>query len=573
MILAGDVKSASLVGDATNKQQVEGGLSMQYGTNGRSAYEVAVALGFEGTEEEWLESLHGNGIKEITNVDEIRFIPVGEGIAKEKKFTVITVILDDGTEKVFEIGHGMNGDNGENGEDGIDGVGIKEIYTTKGEIRDGETDEVVQSFTTVDIELTDGERKRFNVMDGKDAKEEKFKCNAIITEHSGETILTTDSANAPLVDMTPYGKSTQDGTPTIENLIEVVSHGDKGSMEYGLYGLNLCPPITTKYVEDGITYDFKDGYVTVTGTSEAFTNTSSVKVLLPIIKGTFVIPKKQNNVTVNVRITASDGTKSYVNGTYTLDGTEKEVTMYFQVGSAGLTVNEKIPLMCNYGTELFSYTPYVEKQPLTILTPNGLRGIPIGTTIPDVIKNSEIHMRGVWFDKVEQRYYISDTREYVRGKDVQRILKYTFSNVPLSSIVGTPSISNGYTEGCIQTNIKQFGNRGLCTHFKYITSGNKQRFANYSSYVYFVLDGEYTKEEFKTKLDEISPTIYVILETPIETDIPSEEMAQYNALMMNYPNTTILNDEGAYTEVEYVADTKRYIDNKFKELAVAMISQ
>jgi len=34
---------------------------------------------------------------------------------------------------------------------------------------------------------------------------------------------------------------------------------------------------------------------------------------------------------------------------------------------------------------------------------------------------------------------------------------------------------------------------------------------------------------------------------------------------MNYPNTTVLNDAGAYMEVEYVADTKNYISNLEKK--------
>ena len=49
----------NLTGDITEKQSIQGDLSLGYGANGRSAYEVAVALGFEGTEEEWLDSLKG----------------------------------------------------------------------------------------------------------------------------------------------------------------------------------------------------------------------------------------------------------------------------------------------------------------------------------------------------------------------------------------------------------------------------------------------------------------------------------------------------------------------------------
>lgn len=59
---------------------------------------------------------------------------------------------------------------------------------------------------------------------------------------------------------------------------------------------------------------------------------------------------------------------------------------------------------------------------------------------------------------------------------------------------------------------------------------------------------------------------------PIETDLSAEELAQYAALRTNYPNTTVFNDSGAGMGVSYVADTKTYIDNKFAQLAAAMLN-
>ena len=55
------------------------------------------------------------------------------------------------------------------------------------------------------------------------------------------------------------------------------------------------------------------------------------------------------------------------------------------------------------------------------------------------------------------------------------------------------------------------------------------------------------------------------LETPIETPLSETELAAYRALHTNKPNTTILNDSGAYMSVDYTADTKLYIDKKIKE--------
>lgn len=49
------------------------------------------------------------------------------------------------------------------------------------------------------------------------------------------------------------------------------------------------------------------------------------------------------------------------------------------------------------------------------------------------------------------------------------------------------------------------------------------------------------------------------MDSPIETPLSPEDVAAYKQLRMNYPATTILNDENAEIDVTYVADTKNYI--------------
>lgn len=52
-----------------------------------------------------------------------------------------------------------------------------------------------------------------------------------------------------------------------------------------------------------------------------------------------------------------------------------------------------------------------------------------------------------------------------------------------------------------------------------------------------------------------------ILATPIEISLTAEEIAAFKALRTNYPNTTILNDAGAWMSIKYNADTKTYVEN------------
>lgn len=61
-------------------------------------------------------------------------------------------------------------------------------------------------------------------------------------------------------------------------------------------------------------------------------------------------------------------------------------------------------------------------------------------------------------------------------------------------------------------------------------------------------------------------TFALALATPIETPLSDAEINVFRALHTNKPNTTIINDSGAHMVVEYVADTKLYIDKKIAAL-------
>lgn len=78
-------------------------------------------------------------------------------------------------------------------------------------------------------------------------------------------------------------------------------------------------------------------------------------------------------------------------------------------------------------------------------------------------------------------------------------------------------------------------------------------------------------EEMQKVLD-VGIDFRYILKTPIETDLPPEVIEAYKKLHTNYPVTTILNDAGAGMVVEYVADTKHYIDKKFEELNAKVVN-
>ena len=60
-----------------------------------------------------------------------------------------------------------------------------------------------------------------------------------------------------------------------------------------------------------------------------------------------------------------------------------------------------------------------------------------------------------------------------------------------------------------------------------------------------------TMDEFKSWLNEENVIEYYALASPIETDLPAEEIAAYKALHTYSPTSTVSNDAEAWMKVGY----------------------
>lgn len=400
----------------------------------------------------------------------------------------------------------------------------------------------------------------------------------IITKASGEVVTTTDSAKVKPKNIKLFGKSKQDGTPSMETPIVPVHHGESGSIGGKVLTENLLDG--NKFIENGFNK---------VGENEYYVQNNNTVYEKVVFKNSCRI-KKQLKITGSVKWVHENTIGSFPKVFYT-DGSildviveTKEFNNYIKFSC--VTDSEKVVdhIEWSYGTgsaetyikdmqislvDLPSFSPYTE-QPFTVLTPNGLRGIPLGTAIPDEIKNSPIHMHGVYWDNAEGQYYIGDTKNE-NGKDVQRIQELILDGTEVWSINVFASERNVNAYHIVAP-FDIVPSLGLCTHLinkvywydGLETDTNVFWIANTRTIV-FKTDGIETLETFKSRLANEPIKISVVLNEPIVT----ESTDNYD-VVMNYPNTTIVNDEGAYMEVEYVADTKCYIDNKFKELAVAL---
>ena len=86
---------------------------------------------------------------------------------------------------------------------------------------------------------------------------------------------------------------------------------------------------------------------------------------------------------------------------------------------------------------------------------------------------------------------------------------------------------------------------------------------NYYIYFSFGEDSELTTSELANNwLKTNNVTVYYQLETPVETSLTSEEIAEIEKLHTFYPVTNISNDADCGMKVKYIVDSKKYIDNK-----------
>ena len=415
------------------------------------------------------------------------------------------------------------------------------------------------------------------------------KADAIVETASGEIIQIEDSSGLGFEGLRIFGKSMQDGVPSPESPVPIVNVGDKGTVEVEITGKNLlnlqCYSAETMYnlEEEPV---LTNNYGTEISTTEAVNkvvikqkkianteNPSSYEngFMIFAFRDDFVIGKLYNlsfDLEVINNPLNTNEIVLLVNGNYSQRANiQKRVKTQFQYQKQEL--RQFIELRCS-GMDFvlsnimiteadcdYKYEPYHDSQSLTISTQNGLPGVKVDSD-------------GNYTDNNGQQW-ICDEIDLERGKYVQRVGKYVFDGTETASNDRPPTIivamrSEGITG--------KTGTGKLMTNYAELVFSNQTgRWFGFGTTKWKVNNAEELKAFLKSKYDEGKPVeVQYILASPIERDLTPEEIAAYKALHTNYPTTVISNDESAYMEVSYVADTKNYIDKKFKELSQAIVN-
>lgn len=372
----------------------------------------------------------------------------------------------------------------------------------------------------------------------------KVRQNILAGSEIGNPISVADAFPAPLCGLTVYGRSTQDGTPTPDAPVPIVSAGDGGSLTVKVTGKNRMPP-NLKYTDvvecfvkktTPITLVFK-GDLVPQGGNILFFDENNNQCWFGIDKG-----KAEHHIQYPVDVTKFQ---------YLISDTASE--------NVCLTWNASSP----------DYEPYRE-QLLTLPTPTGLPGIPVTSG-------------GNYTDSTGQQW-VCDEVDLERGMKVKKIASFVINAENANNFF----VTNDFTAITVAANARlatpqktkrddrQYGRCVFCEALPWKIDAwaspvNAIGFVEDNS-VDLTIENSYlglseasTNAERKTALvkyftDNPCHVVYRIA-TPIETSLTPAELSAYKALITYAPDTVVQAGDGAGIKLDYQRDVNLVIKN------------
>lgn len=190
-----------------------------------------------------------------------------------------------------------------------------------------------------------------------------------------------------------------------------------------------------------------------------------------------------------------------------------------------------------------------QSQTLVLSTPGGLPGIPVSS--------------GGNYTDADGQQWVCDEIDLARGKYVQRVGTETINGGYHFS--ETPDIPRRFLQTRVFTNsYKDGGRESICNIALWYRWGVDKddtvwKFAISQTDCYLTpptASGITTANELNAFLNSLGfPLVFAgQLATPIETDLPAEEIAAYKALHTYSPATTVSNDAEAWMKVGYYSN-------------------
>jgi len=360
--------------------------------------------------------------------------------------------------------------------------------------------------------------------------------NVLVGSETGNPVSCDDAFAAPLCGLYVYGKSTQDGTPTPDAPVPIVSAGDGGKVTVKVTGRNLLNIPDGSATARGVTVTAKDGLISISGT--AISSGYAWSNIQPFITSGVVI--LSSSIT-SPKVKLVSETWGVVLTSGIADKMSNMATRIVFIVTEGQTYNlTGVKVQLELGTTATAYSPYRE-QLLTLPTPNGLPGIPVT-------------FGGNYTDQNGQQW-VCDEVDLERGVKVQRVYK-----------VEVDGKTARFAQAATYVNLSL---RGLPIAL-YAKGQRIYATSTFTSLPWFfnTVNGQFLyliKEDSSDQLNESCKKqlgkVYYALATPIETPLTPAEIAAYKALTAYGPDTVVQASDGAGIKLDYQRDVNLVVKN------------
>jgi hypothetical protein len=338
-----------------------------------------------------------------------------------------------------------------------------------------------------------------------------------------------------------YGKSTQDGTPSPDNPVPIVSAGDDGSVMVKVTGKNLLNPAlfqNNKYqgfnAETGYYgIDSVNGYW-ITGLQPCLPSTTYH--FNKSVEGGCFYDKKKNVIGI---------------ADFAFAITTPAKCAYYCINFSSANTSYGTPVIATV-SEPATYSPYRE-QLITLPTPTGLPGIPVASG-------------GNYTDQSGQQW-VCDEVDLERGMKVQRVNAVDLSTC---TITGTTELTvTKRLSILLPVRGVDYKVKAICSRLQFLVSFTEDTphfYVDINNAQVFIPIGSKNPEEGEYIL-------FYVLAAPIETPLTPAEIAAYKSLTTYAPTTVLQATDGAGLEATYkcnVRKAEKTINDLYAELTAEL---
>lgn len=361
----------------------------------------------------------------------------------------------------------------------------------------------------------------------------KARQNILVGSEIGNPISVDDAFPAPLCGLTVYGKSTQDGTPTPDAPVPIVSAGESGSVAVKVTGKNL-------FYEQGFQQYFINSASDIVGLS-----VGNVSCVLQVVTGAkYYVTRSKIGTKFRVAVVdelpirgQSIRPSSAVNADSKRQVEISATSKYMVIQCEDEAGFSELMVSLDSST---AYSPYRE-QLLTLPTPNGLPGIPVTS--------------GGNYTDPQGQQWVCDEVDLERGMRVQRIYKVDVDGEN-AKFVQAGDYANLVPRG-LPIALYNNGQKIYATS----TFTNLSWFYNTVNGQFLYLIAANLADQLNASCKKQLGKVYYVLATPIETPLTPDEIAAYKAITVYGPDTVVQAGDGAGIRLAYQRDVNIVVKN------------